>query len=143
MDFGRKNSTIVTEHSSTHCDFEFFIQLGTSGRPHLEFHSCYPSAVLLRIWICFTGRTYFFCETCFSFLASLQLNINKPLRQESVMSGVSCITIPQAFPLHFCILQAIKTWRCMRPGNEATELSLTTKCQQSRGPDLLHSMQRC
>jgi len=24
-----------------------------------------------------------------------------------------------AFSLHFCILQAIKNWRCRRPGNEA------------------------
>ena len=28
--------------------------------------------------------------------------------------------IPQAFPLRFCILQAIKNWRCRRLGNEAS-----------------------
>ena len=27
--------------------------------------------------------------------------------------------IPQAFPLYFCILQAIKNWRCRRPWNES------------------------
>ena len=47
---------------------------GAKRRHYLEFHPLYhsyPSAVLLRTWICFTGRTYLFSETCFSFLASL------------------------------------------------------------------------
>ena len=38
---------------------------------------------------------------------------------ESVMSAMLC-KIPQAFSLRFCILQAIKTWRRRRPGNEAS-----------------------
>ena len=32
--------------------------------------------------------------------------------------------IPQAFPLHICILQAIKQWRWEEHGNEATGLAL-------------------
>ena len=32
----------------------------------------------------------------------------------------SCHTMDQAFPIHFCTLQAIKNWMVGKPGNEAT-----------------------
>ena len=105
---------------------------GAKRRHYLEFHPLYhsyPSAVLLRTWICFTGRTYLFSETCFSF-SSLSVavdgNVNKPLNLESwrQLCRVSREKIPQAFRLRFRILEAIKSWRCGRPGNEARHCSL-------------------
>ena len=53
----------------------------------------------------------------------LNKNMNKLLCLESATSAVlqimwSCDKIPLAFSLHFCILQAIKNWRCRGPGNK-------------------------
>jgi len=39
---------------------------------------------------------------------------------------------PRAFPLSFCILQAIKNWRLEQPGNEAT-LDYGLDCGQKFG----------
>ena len=40
-----------------------------------------------------------------------------------------CDSFSQAFPFHFCVLQAIKNWRWERPGNEATSRPSITVCQ--------------
>ena len=57
-----------------------------------------------------------------SFSVVVNKNVNKLLRLESVTSPMLWITwwnTPGAFSLHFCILQAIKNWRCRRPANKA------------------------
>jgi len=60
--------------------------------------------------------------------------MNKQLRLESVMSAMPWITwwnSPGLLP-PFCILQAIKKWRCRRPGNEANMTTVVAECCHSR-----------
>ena len=52
--------------------------------------------------------------------------------------------ISQTFPLHICILQAIKDWRWERPGNEATDLGPPQRlcwCRFSDGFAIIFSCQ--
>ena len=70
--------TQATRHDSKGCrvtkNAHAAMMQSSHGGHYLEFHPLYhsySSVVLLQTWICFSGRTYLFSETCFSFVASL------------------------------------------------------------------------
>ena len=79
-------------------------------------------------WVCFMRSVLLSAGTWPTFVTSTQCKIGLmyQLTVERRCDGIwrscheSCDEIPQAFSLHFCVLQAIKNWRCRKPANEAS-----------------------